>query len=479
MQPRPLAHSCLILIMLAFPTLAQTDLWAQLAAQDLAAAKELIGANHPGALPGNDPEFAVALNDGYSSAMQLATQVRSYEGYRAVLQRYAAGFADRHISTQARLESPQRWPGFLVALGEDWRVAVSVDKGAPKPGSKLISCDGLEPLQLAERRLRPTMSNWNIAAQRKRNSWRLLIDDADPFVSLPKHCVFADEAGTRLDHELNWQTVTASALNPHMRAAIARPTAEVSLSEFGEGWWIRLGTLVDDARPVVEEVARRSAELRAARFVVVDLRGNGGGSSIYSERIAETLYGEQRTAAVLKKIAVGPDAMTWRTSAGNLETLDQYVERFSRELGPDDRLVHLLKRARSAVSRALRDGAAEATVPIEAESKKKQTKTRGATPLIVLLTDRFCFSSCLMATHLFRGLGALHVGEETDQNTHYIEVRSLPLPSGISTFSTMQAIDRSHPRLIGPFTPTIVYSGRTDDDAAVKVWVREQVLSKQ
>jgi hypothetical protein len=35
----------------------------------------------------------------------------------------------------------------------------------------------------------------------------------------------------------------------------------------------------------------------------------------------------------------------------------------------------------------------------------------------------------------------------------------------------MQAIDRSHMRRVGPFTPTIVYSKRTDDDAAVEAWV--------
>src|SRR5687768_15245516 len=121
MRPRTIAHSCLLLTLLAQPAPAQTELWGQMTAQDLAAAKQLIGDNHPAAVPGIDPEFETALIAGYSSAMQLAEQVRTYEGYRAVLQRYAAGFADRHISSPALLDSPRRWPGFMVALGEDWR----------------------------------------------------------------------------------------------------------------------------------------------------------------------------------------------------------------------------------------------------------------------------------------------------------------------------------------------------------------------
>ena len=166
-------------------------------------------------------------------------------------------------------------------------LAARTDPQAPKhQGISLLIVDlkntpgiRVDPLELAETRLRPTMSNWNIAAQRKRNSWRLLVDDADPFVTVPKRCTFASDAGERFDHELNWRTLSASDLNAQMRIAIGRPNADVSLAPFGDGWWLRLGTLVDDARPVVEEVAARAAELRSGRFVIVDLRGNGASSA--------------------------------------------------------------------------------------------------------------------------------------------------------------------------------------------------------
>jgi hypothetical protein len=453
-----------------------------MAEQDLSAARELIAANHPAAVLGtDDPEFQSSLHAGYSSALELAAQVRSYQGYRAVLQRFAAGFRDRHITSRAQLEGPQRWPGLMVTFSDDWRVTTSVDEGGPKPGYRLLGCDGVAALELAAVRLRPTVSNWDVAAQRKRDSWRLLVDEGDPFVSLPKRCTFEATSGQRVDHELNWRTIPANELTAQMRIAVGRPDPSVSLSAFADGWWLRLGTLVDDARPVVEDVARRSAELRGSRFIVVDLRGNGGGSSIYSQRIAETLYGMEHTASVLTRIAAGPNRETWRASLGNLQTIEQYVQRFSRQLGAEDPLVHELKQIQSAVSRALHDGQSLATVTREdVKSTAGRTKTRTvrktAPPFVVLFTDRFCFSSCLMAAQLFRELGALHVGEETDQNTHYTEVRPITLPSGLSTFATLQAIDTAYARTIGPFTPSIAYSGRTDDDAAVKAWVTERVL---
>lgn len=472
---------CLILLVLAFPVLADTDLWARMTEQDLSAAREFIAENHPAAVPGHDdPQFAAALNAGYSSAKDLAADVRTYDGYRVVLQRFAAGFRDRHISSRALLEGAQRWPGLLVTLSDDWRVIVNDTPDGPKPGARLLSCDGIAPMELAETRLRPSTSNWDIAAQRKRNSTRLLVDDGDPFVPVPERCTFEDDSGRRVDHELQWRSIGAAELNVQMRLALARPGPAVSLSAFADGWWIRLGTLVDDARPIVDEVVRRADELRSGRFVVVDLRGNGGGSSVYTERIAEVLYGEGRVTSVLKRIAVGSDAATWRASAGNLQTVEQYIERFSRELGADDPLVHELKRTQVAVSQALRDGLPTATVSYERARKvTKRNKSTVKPPRVVLLTDRFCFSSCLMAAHLFRELGAKHVGEETDQNTHYTEVRAITLPSGLSTFSTMQVIDTSHARLIGPFTPSIVYSGRIDDDAAIQAWVAAKVLNQR
>jgi hypothetical protein len=90
---------------------------------------------------------------------------------------------------------------------------------------------------------------------------------------------------------------------------------------------------------------------------------------------------------------------------------------------------------------------------------------------VILLTDNSCFSSCLMVADEFRRLGALHVGQETDANTHYMEVREDKLPSGLSMFSTLQAMAPGSPLQMGPFTPTILYSGNIGDTPALEAWV--------
>jgi hypothetical protein len=97
---------------------------------------------------------------------------------------------------------------------------------------------------------------------------------------------------------------------------------------------------------------------------------------------------------------------------------------------------------------------------------------------VILITDRRCFSSCLIGAWLFRKLGATHGGEETDTNTRYSDLRTIDLPSGLSTFSTLQSYSTYSPMQFGPYSPTIPFTGDLDDDAAVREWVRTIVLAR-
>jgi len=93
---------------------------------------------------------------------------------------------------------------------------------------------------------------------------------------------------------------------------------------------------------------------------------------------------------------------------------------------------------------------------------------------LILLTDSLCFSSCLMVTDDFRQLGAFHIGQTTDADTHFTEVRQQYLPSGYSIFSTLQAVyDPNGPVRLGPFQPALPYPGDIADTAALEKWVTE------
>ena len=89
---------------------------------------------------------------------------------------------------------------------------------------------------------------------------------------------------------------------------------------------------------------------------------------------------------------------------------------------------------------------------------------------LVLVTDRACFSSCLIAADTFRRLGATHVGEATDRSTRYMEVREIKLPSGLRTFSTLMKLALGAGDF-GPYAPQVPFPGGMDDTAALQEWV--------
>ncbi len=96
---------------------------------------------------------------------------------------------------------------------------------------------------------------------------------------------------------------------------------------------------------------------------------------------------------------------------------------------------------------------------------------------LIVLTDRYCFSSCLMAVDLLRRVGAEQVGEATDVSTRYMEVRTVTLPSGLRNFSTLMKLTLGLDDF-GPYAPDRAYAGDLSDTAEVRTWIIGEVLGR-
>jgi len=474
------AVSAVTLLLASAPGGAQTEAWARMAEEDLRAAYTLIAETHPGSVPARgDALFLKQLQSGRQEAEALARSARTFGGYRAALQRFAASLGDAHLSTSSWVRPDRFWPGFAVSnRSGKWEVVARADDEAPPLGARLLSCDGEKPDALAARRLAPFVHDWSVREHRAKASASLLTDTGNPLQPRLAACDFQMPGGAAASHRLNWKSISSAKFAEHLAAASPSASQEVSLQPFDGGWWIRLGSLSGAALPLLKEAEERLAELRSAPFIVIDLRGNQGGASFFSDRLAEIIYGAARVEAVRRpKGAKGPEMMVWRASPSALEDAAAYLARAQRSLPSDDPLVGGMRAQHEAIREALAKGQAFAEAPtlVPADAKAGSDSSPRRPPKAILVTDSLCFSSCLLATRLFRDLGALHVGEETDSNTHYSNLKTITLPSGLSTFSTLQAYSTWTPRKLGPYTPEVVFAGDTADDAAVKARVRPLV----
>jgi hypothetical protein len=297
----------------------------------------------------------------------------------------------------------------------------------------------------------------------------LLLDNENPFVLRPNTCTFRTTDGRALEHKLRWRTTTLRNLERLAAEAYQPAQAPMGVSPFAGGHWIGLSTLNNDAARVVDVVRSQQAALRASPMVVLDLRGNSGGNSQYAVEIARVLAGEPRTDAA-NRPAGNCTGMYWRASKDNAAAL----AKFAREL-PVDRAPEWQAQA-DALARAVDDGRAfSPDLPACARQAKPAPRPSRLPPpamtgRLVLVTDRACFSSCLMAADLFRRLGATHVGEATDMATRYMEVREIVLPSGLRTFSTLQKVALEFGDF-GPYAPSVVYPGAMADTDKLRAWV--------
>ena len=447
-------------------------LWQRLTALDVDAAHALLRDDHPAAVPAvSDSGFIDALQDGYARALERAAQVSSFEGYVATLGEFARRMGDGHIWFNPRfVPKDVRWAGIVAARqGPGWIVAVDdpTITGVELQGARIAECDGRKSDALA-RDVLHYLTNVDVPAMLSIYGGWLLIDQGNPFMSRPKSCTF-ERNGQQVVVDLNWKRIARSELLEHHWHR-AYGAAGFGVRPSGAGYWLALQELTPRAQAVIDAVAREAAQIRAAQYVVVDVRGNGGGDDHYARLLAEQLYGEAYVSAVLgpENSAAGGCDEVYRASAGNLDSLLADAGR----LRDDPAAASGYHKAAEAIRAALAKGQAMAG-DLSCRARAPPAGKRPA-PLehnpVFILTDAACFSSCLQAVQFFRRLGAQQIGQETGADTHYAEVREIVLPSGLGTFSTLRAIMPDYPPAIGPFSPVLGYEGDIADTAALERW---------
>lgn len=460
----------------ARPETPAEQAWNALARADVEAALELVERNHPGAAPElGDSAFQQALRTARANAEKRLPLVKDFGSHAALLNGLANDFRDGHIMSNALFSRSRRsWAGLIVARsGGHWVIgAQEAAQGEPDlRGARLVACDGVDADRMARDLLGTFYAHPEIEAAMASEAPNLLLDHSNPFVSRPRRCTFHAADGRTVEHELQWRPVSVTNLNRVAGASYVAPRAGMGLSSFAGGQWIALETFDNRAAQVVEQVRAQQAALREAPMVVVDLRGNSGGNSRYADEIAEVLVGAERVTAASRADS-SCTGLFWRVSKDNAAAL----RKFASEL-PPDRAPAWAAQA-EAMERAVVEGRTfspdlpacardEGKIVRRQPSRLPPAAMRGR---LVLVTDRACFSSCLIAADLFRRLDALHVGEATDMSTRYMEIREITLPSGLRSFSTLQKVALGLGDF-GPYEPQVRYPGALHEDDKLKAWV--------
>ncbi len=455
--------------------------WHTIAVKDSDAALALIETDHPGAARElGDTAFQAHLALAKAHIAERLPKVTDYPSYSALMAGLAADFQDGHIWSNAIVGAQRINSSGILLIRRDGHWVVGVQQtldGEPDiKDSVLLGCDDKDADTWAFPRIAQFRGDPSLEAIRASAALWLLTDDSNPFLIRPSRCRFAKPGLQPQDVVLHWHPALTARVRTAVEKVMKHGDAGLSVEPFSGGWWIGLDTLDDTAQKVVDLVRNNQAALRGAPMVVIDLRGNGGGDSRYSNAIARSLVGDKTfTAAQVSLPACSGDF--WRVSPGVLAAIQHNLERAEADhdaagISFYRPVVNDMKQAIAAhreFSPSL-PVCARNTLAVNQDKAPQSLPPSEMKGRLVLITDHDCFSSCLIAANLFRRLGALHVGEATDRSTRYMEVREEILPSKLRAFSTLQKVSVGLGDY-GPYIPEITYPGAFSEDATLKTWI--------
>jgi hypothetical protein len=452
------------------PITTQPKDWRVVAKEDIEAVYQSTTANHPGMVDPLNPKFADSLNAAKQAALKYANQFNSAAGYKFALGALRAKLNDGHAGVYTRVPADwlavPRWPGFVTTWRADGLFVSKSTLDKLAVGSRVIDCDG----QPIEQIIKTNVFTFYLSADQPGLWWseasRVFVDEGNPFVRLPARCT-VELADRKQSIEINWQDAPMelkqwrqeTAFGAHLATGVTQPAPGIT--------WISLPNFNPSVKemPELERLYKalqsKDSPLKSARAVVIDLRGNQGGSSNWSVRLAKLFWGKAAAEAHLAHYQRNVQIL-WRPSEGNEGALKALLPILKQQGDLDT--IDEIKKLISKMPRARADN--RALLPEKAnfkpDSVKKPTKAlafanKKNLPLYVV-TDGACVSACLDAIDVFKLYGkTILVGSPTSSDSTYMEVRSDPLPSGLGATIIPMKIWVDRPRGNGQFyAPDIV-----------------------
>lgn len=406
--------------------------------------------------------------------------VRDAAGYQAVLRYMGATFRDAHVSTQFTMPPvAARWPGFLVRFDNGrYRVTSSRLKGVAD-GEALTACDGKPVSQWID-----TIAHYEVATPaalettRMTAALRLLLDRASPLRARPSQCFIGGREVT-----LDWQAAPLEELQPDIVSWQGGREGEVSTRMIGaDGAWVTLGYFdpadADQASAFHAAIAA-APSLREKRFIILDVRGNGGGPYNWFMGYLRGLYGaayaDHYATARLRIRAV------YRLSPAYVALDDESLAQEDALNTPAD-LPYEGGTASNDAALARAKAAGEAifkAAPIAIE--------RGAPPAnpvrakVYVLTDYGCASACIgLVDELKLFPGVDQIGLPTRVDSRSGTSVEIDLPSGLATayIAAMTRDGRERDDNV-PQVPSIRFNGDIRDDQAVERWIIDEVVGRR
>jgi len=369
--------------------------------------------------------------------LELAAQVTDEAGLGASLDAFSAELRDGHAIAFANPPSPPdiRWPGFVSVWRGNALLVFASEIPELTTGAKILGCDGVDTKSLVLQDVFAFDGRPDEPGQWWVKALNLFVDYKNPFVKPPMKCRFSIN-GRVTEAVLNWRPADQN-YKSWWKASYNGDILPVGMTEPRPGFaWISLSTFEPNAtqretyRTMFTAIRARRTELLADQAIVIDLRGNQGGSDFWSEELAKALWGDRRVGQFAES---DPSRVWWRASRDNTEDMAAAAAKLDAE--GQKEYAALMHRAADGMRAALAAGqhffVEPAVAPSPADNSGKEPAPL-TVPVYVIVPGN-CASACLDALDVFTHFrNTKLIGAPSSADSVYLEVRRATLPDGTS-----------------------------------------------
>lgn len=452
--------------------------WKDMAQSDLDFTAREIRALYISAVFPDPQAFERRIAASYAQAKQEAAQVGDFGGYRAALSRFVNSMHDEHVSISFRLTpTSYAWPGFIAVYQGRRFLTTASEGGAITDGQEITACDNL-PMTEWSRRMATYEGGFpGLEKTNARMARAIFVDRGNPFLKRPVHCTIGGRQVA-----LAWRPITTVDYANKIRAQPTTRSREATVTPFGaNGAWVRMGYFYPNDQQEAAAFHRLIADapgLRQKDVIVLDVRGNGGGSYHWPMGFLRGLYGQPYVDYFARaRLAIVPVSRAHQ----------RVVDLFAKYDGLDDGFKAPADIAaqwdpkNAGLKRATASGAAyfrpSGSLP---KAPAGPAPVNPVKSKVYVLTDFACASVCISFIDETRRIpGTTQIGLDSGVDSRTGTPMDIDLPSGNGqiTLAVMTRDGRERDDNV-PHRPAYEFKGDIRDTAAVRRWIEGDVLEQ-
>ncbi len=457
---------------------AHANDWSAIATRDVQFTLDTIRSSHAGAVAGQY-DVVAALETGARSALLQAEQATTERDYKRTLARLIFSIADPHSNINLQQKNIIGWTGLVLdKVGDQYRVTWS-EPGWPHPlppaNAIAQSCDGIWTGSFIKFGVAPfTPYGTEFPAAASTAARQAMFDNG--LVTPPKQCSFILPDGSVRNYDLPLRA--AADIGEQRMQQVARQLVTKArppgLYPLASGMhWVGMPDFNGaKSGPAYEKLYPELEKLRKEKWIVFDLRGNGGGDSSWGSRALKALYGKEYSEQLSDVPAYAKYLIA---SQATIDLYKHYASapEFAASREESERTLLKLEAARKNGDKLVQ---VVGMTPEENAALAAKVRRRPGGPRIAAVIDRNCFSSCMNFLQQLRGMeDTIVLGEATWGYSPTGEINRFDLPSGKGALFIPSALYSSTQATREPFVPDLAYQGDMADDERLMKWVAAEL----